>query len=313
MHDVIAFLKRACPKQGFYHFADGEVFTRNEQILAVTPSPSLVVDGVSVPSDELEAALARMRDAPDLAVDGDTLSMRAGRVRAQVKIVRDEPPARPAFDGEWSPCPPSLREALRTALPFVSDQPGWSSGIRLSPGKVLAICNGAAVEVEMPDFDVGTALISAETAEFLVGQASSPDECAAVEGALLFRWADGSWARCQLLAYEMPAMVDQIIDGAGTEAPIVIDDEFREAYEDAAALSDGWVVVRPEGFGVEKGAGASTVEIVLDLPVGHESRWSTRYMVAVVKVAEAWNPAAFPRPARFQAPGLRGIVMGTRR
>jgi hypothetical protein len=315
MHDVIKFLKGACPtKDGFYFFSGDVVSTRNEQLAAGAPSPlrSLVGhEDFACPSDELESALARMSTAPELSFTGDRLYLRSGRLRVDIQCRLEPPPAVPGFDGEWSATPDGLPAALAMARCFVDDGPRWTAGIRLMDGRVTALSNQGAIDVTVDDLHVGPpVLITSDCAEFLC--AAGPHEVGFTAGAVVGRWDDGRWVRAQLMSAEMPASVEGIFDGAAGPALTEVDDAWREAFADADALAENAVTLTASGFSSARGTARCDVSFATGLPEEHRSTWSTLALEPVFKYASRWNPGGYPAVVRFEGAGFRGVVIGQR-
>lgn len=316
MHDIIAFLKGAVsrsPNPGIMgcYIANGDaLFAYNEKIQA---GVSLETGAkFNVPAIELEAALARMPEVKSLAFDGEALQINGGRVRATIQCVIDDPPNFPPLPDKWIPCPERFAGALKLALPFTGEQ-GWTAGIQISNGVITAIKNTGGIRIIMPSLEMAEpALITKDCAEFIAAQ-GSPSDYANQQSALFFRWADGRWLRAQLLNAKMPESVESIFDKAGVNAPCEITDEWRAAYEDVAALSEGRVQFDNQGWRSAKGAGRAFIEIeTLGLLENHESKWQTDVLGPVIACASAWNPSAYPNPALFIGESFKGVVVGIR-
>lgn len=313
MHDIINFLKGAVNRtaagtvMGCYVVKNGSITARNESMQAGVEMDSEIE--FNVPAEEFEAAIARMKTVGGIEFSGSEVTVKGGRLRSTIMCVDAEPPEVPALPDAWSAAPAGLAAALKLATPFLNDS-GWSSGVRLMEGRITAIKNTGGIDISLPGLDMLATLLTGECAEF-IGAQGDPAEFAHQGTAVVFRWQDGRWLRVQAMNAEMPEMVERILADAGTDAPIEITPEFREAYADAAALSDGTVILHPGGLRGVKGAAQNDIEIEIDgLPAGHASRWQTKVLDPVVACATHWNPAASPKPALFRGPSLRGVVVG---
>lgn len=314
MHAIIAFLKDAVtrtPNGGItscYIVREGSIYARNQALQAGVAMDSEVA--FSVPADELDAALARMQQVESITVEEGSIQLKAGRLRATIKLNQDEPPPLPLMPTRWLPCPKNLVEALALARPFIGER-GWSQGIRLMNGRVTAMCNIAGIDVVVDGLQLEPVLLPDITAAFLIAQ-GAPSEYAAADGSLTFRWPDGRWLRAQLLTDKMPD-VDIILGPADSPCPVPITADWRQAYEDAAALSDGVISLTPDALLAARGAAHTRIEIQTPVHEGHLSHWTAKVIGPIIACAAEWNPAAYPQPAVFRAPGLRGVVMGIRR
>jgi len=313
MHEIISFLKDAVTRGptpgivGCYIVRGGSIYARNQAMQAGVAMASEVE--FSVPADEFDAALGRMKEVQSLTVDNDSITIKAGRLKATIKCDTDEPPPLPNMPSEWLACPAGLTAALSLARPFLGER-GWSQGIRLMDGHVTALSNPSGIDISVEGLKLEPALITEDVAAFLITQ-GNPDEYHASEDALMFRWANGRWLRAQLLTDKMPD-VERLFAAAGDETPVAITPEWRQAYEDAAALSDGTVKLTKDGLHSLKGASSSVVEILTDVPNDHVSFWATKIFDPIVACAQSWNPAAHPSAALFKGHNLRGVVMGKR-
>lgn len=267
---------------------------------------------MNIPAEELEAALARMANVDGISFDGNNVTIRGGRLKATIQCIDGEPPDVPAMPSEWQPCPAGLLPALALAAPFCADD-GWASGIRLMEGRITAINNASGVDVEVPALTLDVPAVLPQAAAAFLAACGAPAEYAVTEGALIFRWLDGRWLRCQMLVGAFPDMVDKILDSAGDVAPVAISPEWRNGYADASALSDGTITITPSTVSGTKGAGNGTVEIETAVPEGHRSHWATKRLDPVIACVQRWNPDAWPNVARFYGEGLRGVVIGVRR
>ncbi len=308
MHETFEFLRKACG--GVYHFAGGQVYCRDEALMAGAPSPvqSLLQESFNVPQGELEDLLRR-RDEIQLSFAG-ALQVRGRGLSAEVQADRDEPPPVPAQPDGWAAAPDGMIRALEMASCFTEDGARWTAGIRLTDGRVTAICNTGGIDVRVPGLVGRPVLITTATADFL--RDDPPAETATTDNALWARWPDGRWLRALLMNAEMPAAVDGIFEAAKGPATVVIDDAWREAFGDAAALTESSVELRAAGLRFAKGVGQGEVELATGLPDDHRSMWWAKVLAPVMKYAERWNPGGYPDPVLFEGDGFRGVVMGRR-
>jgi hypothetical protein len=294
---------------GCYVFDGAVVYTRNHAMAAAMPFESGVP--FMVPADEFEAAIGRMKRDPEIGFDGDAIVLKAGRLKSTITVISDtEAPGLPPPPDGWRPSPPALSAVLKTALAFTGDQ-GWQSGIELDGDTVTAFSSRSGIVIDIPGMACDRVLISKACAEFLAGQ-GAPTELAQSPGALDFRWHDGRLLHTQVLTYAMPKeIIERLFAAAGDAAPIAIDDEWRAAWLDAAALSEAVLEIAPDGFHGGKGAGRVDVEMTISLE--QSTFWHAPTLVPIFDCATHWNPAAHPGLALFTAPGLRGVVQGPKK
>ena len=111
----------------------------------------------------------------------------------------------------------------------------------------------------------------------------------------------------------IPPAMATVFEALPDTADVPITAEWKEAFADAAALSDGTVMLTPTHLRGIKGAGTNDAEIATPVPEGHVSYWFAKTMESVVSAASHWQPTAYPKPALFTGPNVRGLVMGVKR
>lgn len=314
MLDAIEFLKGAIsrgPTSGLfacYMVRDGQITARNEALFAGVPVDLFQYD-LNIPGSELEAALGRMKTAPTVTMTDGGLVVKAGRLKTTLQCLEGESLPPPSMEQEWHPVPAALLAAIKAARPFTSDNAQqWTSGIRLMDERVTAVNNKAGIDIYVPDLALPASLITASVADFLTA-GKPPAEFVHIGNAILFRWANGCWVQAQLLAIEMPTVVEQVLDSAGLDAPVKITADWRAAYADASALADSVVEVHDDGIRGKRGS--SMVEVEIAVPgMPPTSWWETKVLDSIVDIATHWNPAAWPKPAFFQGDNLRGLISG---
>ncbi len=316
MHEVVNFLKDAVQRgqgagtAGCYVVRDGAIYARNMALQAGLPWPDQ--SRFTLPADALDAALSRMKEIDSITIEDDNVVLRSKRLRSTIKRIHEEPAPMPDFppDEEWTPSPPGLARALQIASMFVGDRT-WQVAVRLSAGAATAFGPQAGVMIEVPGLDVPRPfLLPKETAIYIASQ-GDPDELTVETNTAIFRWEDGRWIRTTFINDEMPdGIIRKILDEAGDEAKIQINDDWREALADASALSDDTVQLSASGFTAIKENVRSDVDLEVDVGTDHLSKWRAKRLADVFQVATSWNPEAYPQPALFLGEGLRGVVAG---
>lgn len=317
MHDIVAFLRGSVDKNktnpifGCYIVREGSIsaFSYKDGMQA---GISMESDSeFNVPAGELDAALSRIKEIQSITVFGNSIVLKGGRLRTTIQCHNDAPPALPTMPEEWWDMPAGLVPALKLAQPFLNDM-GWNAGAILTEGKVIGVRNNCGIEVQVAGLHLDATLVLPPSAiEFLIGQ-DAPASYAQQANSLFFQWLDGRWFRTALLAGDTPPSVFNIFDRAGSEAPVAIDQPWRDAYADIAALAEGAMTLTPTSLTGIKEAATTEIEIATAVPEGHTSRWAIATMEPILACATAWNPQSWPEPTLFVGPGLRGIVMGAR-
>ena len=318
MHDIINFLKSAVLRgdarkniMSSYHFGHELVTARNESLQAGIYMDSPI--SFIVPAAEMESVLARIKEVTAINLADNMLTLKGGRVKASICCITDEPLTLQQTDTPWQPSPSGLAAALKLALPFVNDV-GWNAGVRMRGENLTAIKGTAGIDITVPGLGCADNIsIPTGAAEFIIGQ-GDPAEYTIDKGCLVVRWEDGRWLRAQLLATSFPESVDGIFDRAAAGANYLAEltAEWREAWDDAAALAEGTVEMTSACLYAVNGLARAEVQVASPVPEQNRSRWSVKIMEPVLAAATHWAPAAYPGPVVFIGPNLRGVVMGMR-
>src|SRR5262245_53304738 len=107
MHDVIGFLRQAVDRnpnagvKGCYIMRSGMIYARGMALAAGGPYPYDVE--LNIPADPMDRALKRMKDVGPLEIDGDTITVKAGRLRTKIKCSTMYAPEPPDMPEEWTP------------------------------------------------------------------------------------------------------------------------------------------------------------------------------------------------------------------
>jgi len=292
----------------YYIFHDGWCYARNPAILAAYPTPELQ-GTFGLAAAQLDAAIARFPKEPEITSSEDgSLILKSGRLRTTLVPVFVDPPEDINVD-TWQQVPTDFIDALKIVVPFLAKEGTWQRAVRFHQNTLTALNQRSAVEVTVADLDAPEALVSDEFAAYLIKLTESPTKIAFINGAILCQWSNGAWAKAQLLNFEWPASADKVMSLAGDVAPIQITDEWREAFKDVAALSDGQIQICPDGL---KGRLASmSVDIEFAIGVTRPSKWVVEVLEPMFKVAERWNPDG-EITASFLGKNLRGVVASLR-
>ncbi len=315
MREIIAFLKRAVDRTGgprsCYMFAGGTVSAQNNNFSA----GALLAVGVDINilAEELEKFLDRTTTNPVVKLNKEgVVTITEGRLRATMRHYADVEPTAVNTTGVWLDVPPDLAAALVLAVKYTGDRI-WMQDIRLQQNRVTAINGRVGVDITVDGLEIDPNIcITKETAEYL--GAYPPDHYRqAGSNHLLFRWDDGRWLKAQLSVDKFPAQVDTIFDAAGKAAATCkIDEDWRAAYADAAAMTDSLIVMLHDRFLVERNSSMIEIACATDVPQGHQSRWTKEVMDLVIH-ADAWAPTTYPDPVAFVGHGYRGVCMGIKR
>jgi hypothetical protein len=317
VHDVISFLKTvpsrgaATGLLGCYISLGGSLYAKNDTF-QVGIEYDLGAD-FAASSDAIDAALSRMKEVKAIDIGENTLTLKSGRLRSEIRVIDPNDFPLIQLPDDWQGSPKGLTAAIDAARKFVGDRV-WTAGVRLWAGRVTA-CNPAQalIDIDVKGLSLERPyLLPAAAAAFLVEQ-GDPDEIGPSDNTIAFRWSDGRWMSTKLLDFEMPedTFIRLFEEKLGSETPTAVNDEWRAAVADAEALGDGSLRLTAEGLQARKDNIITDVNVDLGLPDDHKSAWSTKGLSLMSSVATAWNPLSYPNPALFVGKGVRGAVVAT--
>lgn len=320
MHEIIDFLKNAVERgnaagiNGCYVVQAGNIYARNMTIQAGIAWDTKAVFTVS--ADAVDAALSRMKGEVTLKVNSDNIVFKYGKLTSTIERIHETPPSMPDFPKKgWRKYPSGLGAALKLAKPFVGERI-WQLGTRLYQDRVTAFSGHGGIDITVPGLAQEQPILLAQTAvNFIIAQ-GDPDEYVVDDlKCWCVRWDDGRWVRAQQLIGEMPEnIIENIFKTVGTDAPVKLTDEWREAVEDAEALSDNTVMVTAKGLTGKRANITTEVAMKIDVPKEHTSYWKADLLKAMLDVADCWNPDSYRKqtPALFKGKNVRGVLAGYR-
>lgn len=323
---AVPFLKAAVAREdvGKYVFYGGLMFARSPGILASYPVPHVrgtVLDGeeqaFALSAEDVERPLTRMESEPTASPGDGTLVLRCGSRRSTVDLLPAESPE-PHGEPEWEMVPNGLLVALRTALPFIDGSDGPYRAARLENGRVLAVSASApssVLSVDAPGLEVSAFSALPEAAIAYLTKLDTPEAWHLAPGsAVSFSWSTGARVRCQLSSMPWAEDIfDRALALAGECEAVEVTKAWREALADAVAASGGSggsVLVTPDGIVGRSAYGEHVAEF--ETGAHGVSRWPVRTLAAAIAVASSWCPDAPEAKARFDGPGLRGMIVGQR-
>lgn len=293
----------------------GRVAAASRYLAAASPFPWFG-DAV-VAGREFEEVLSRMPADFELELDGDRLRFRAGRTRADVRLAKVGdvlvPPA--PDDADASPLDSGTLARFEVLSAFVSDDPNppWMNSLVIQRGRAAAVGPQAVVfaYASIPDFGTD-ALIPKRALCAAIGAKTPPNRVAFTPTTASFFWGDGSWLSSSLIDGKVPGAIDRLAEKAAASAtPPPIDADWREAFVRVAGFAVDEVEFRADKMIGRNGV--ATVEELVEsaVPDGRDSsKWHKSVIDLVVANAEAIDLAAYPAPASFVGPVVRGLITG---
>lgn len=312
LREAVAFLKRVPDNtRDSYAFADGWAYARGAAMLGAYPVPHMLgTFGIS--ASDLNSAVERMGTEPRVEAGDGTLVLRRGRLRSSIDLVDEPPPSDPLHGSDVAPepIPDGFLAAIATVLPFVAAEGTWQRTVELAPGRIRAIDRSHGVSVDVPALALDSPIgLTDDAARYLVAR-DAPIAWRRLESAVAFFFTGGAWLLCNLPAYSWPTLADSVFGRAGGEVPVVITEEWREAFADVAALGDGHVDVSPSSIVGRTLHAEHTAEF--DTGAETVTRWSISALGDVVRIANAWGPDSKDGRAAFRGPNLCGILAAMR-
>lgn len=320
MRDEIAALKEVRAKRDLGIFADsyvlkdGEIYVSDGRYAAVMPCA--MTNGLSriVPGDELEKLLGRLDSDLRFSSDDGSVTLRAGRMHGTIRTSDPIALTMLMVDQPWTDPPPGLIATMRAARPFVADQAAqpYATCVGLKAGRVIATANVSLIEVTCPDLQINQdMLLPLWAADFCLSADGDLTGVVLAPNYAAFRWSTGLWMRTQLVSGAIPQTIDNLLGSIPDQLPVKLDRAWRKAYNNVAEISKDVITI--ERNRIVGGAGKSRVEHETDdSGVDGAVHFDPKYLNAVVGLADAWDPNAYPRPVPFRGPGAKGLIVGKR-
>lgn len=225
----------------------------------------------------------------------------------RVATIEARPLPRP--EGDWIEVPPKLLHAFETLTPFQAEDRTreWACAITVRDGLMFATNNCILGVWEDGGSDINASFPS-WLVEYVLSLDAEPTGLIVEEDWVAFKFDDGTEVRALRLAREM---IDQAV-------------EMGKAIErNGAELPEGWsaaiqyvadlpgcetVVIEPHRVYAETADGSR--ERAIDSPTTKESLWDPDWIVRVARAATNLDLDAWPNPATWYGPNVRGLIIG---
>lgn len=317
MKAAVGKIKSALSRQGivkhlgYYLVKGGYIHASDGRMIAATPFASDAE--FLVPGPEFEAVLDRMPEPILSDVLSDSIIIKSGRLRGSIKtlpigFVEYTPP-----DPTWEIPPATFLDALKLAAKFISDnatQP-FALAAALCDGAILATNNVVLVSCICPGLKGASHLLPCWAVQLLLAHPSPLTGLQLTENAASFLWEDRSWLQTKLIDAKFPdvaaSMLAELIP-----ATHEIQLPWRLAFETLEPVC-GTNVLEVSVDNLRGTLNEATLDCAVEsmLPAGAEKTyWDTRYLGPMLELATHWQMDAWPRPASFHGPGIKGVIMG---
>lgn len=318
MREIIKWLKDAITtkkiviEMSYYRASDGQLKATDGRITAGHPcDPNYKF---LVPGTEFERVVAKLPG--DIRVEhGDgNITLRSGRTWGTLECRDVNDWDYPIVDEEeWMPIPQGLIKALRMLLPFVSDNAthNWALGITLENGWAFATNNIALAGVPVPQIGSAIAIVPLWAVEFIIDREEGLVNWAWTEDYVAFQWENGCWMRSTLINDFFPPQVSQMVKKAAAENPdTFMDEDFKEAFFQICGIAEGPITITENKISAKFQKAEMGAEVLIPELEGMETIWAAKYLDAVVRVAEWWDPKRWPNPTPFSGDGICGYIVG---
>jgi hypothetical protein len=292
-----------------YLFEPNLILASDGRMTAAVETPLQI--NCLVPGPELEAILNRFPEDVAMAMDGDKLTIKAGRLRGAIATLPIDSVQFYRPRHSWNPPPKGLLSALRTARPFIAEaavQP-WALTAALSTGYVTATNNICIIRVECQELSpTQEILLPAAAIDFILKSGDDLDGVIFEPDYAGFRWASGLWFRTQLMEGTFPPTIAKIL--AEPERAITkIDPPWLKEYAAVADLSEN--IISISRTRIVGGYGKAVVEAAIETDID-EVHFNPKFLSPVLAAAEFWQPSVYPAPVPFRGVGFSGVVLGRR-
>lgn len=307
---ILDHLRFVLVKDGFVHGYDGRVCAAH---------PFSDTRTYLVPMAHFYAAIDRLSGDDEVRIDiaAEAIVVKQGRLRATIRTLDPVLWAyAPPKDVKWRPVPQDLIEVFTDLRPFLSDnasQP-WSLGMQLKNGVLYATNNVVLAAADLPGAGVPEALIPAWAVDFVCKRAIDLTHWALDARALYFKWKNGAWAWAQLINATYPETAYGLIAKL-PEPSTEIDVAWIEAYNRVVSLGGDYVKLYPDRIVSQQDGLIAEEPMATPAPANgtdDHSAWAIEQLGNVLSCATHWSPDAFPMPAPFIGPKVRGIIVGRR-
>lgn len=321
MREIIQWLKDAITtkkiviEMSYYRASDGQLKATDGRITAGHPcDPSFKF---LVPGTEFERIVARLPGQLKIDHGEDKITIRSGKSYGTMECRDVNDWDYPVVEEEeWMPIPKGLIEALRKLLPFVSDNAthNWAMGITLENGWAFATNNIALAGVPCPQLGAVNAIVPLWAVEFLIARESGLINWCWTEDYVAFQWENGAWLRSTLINDYFPEQVGKMVKQAQAEScDVFMDEDFKEVFFQIAGVAEGPITITEDRIFAPFAKAEMGAEIDIPELTGMQTIWAAKYLEAVVKVADWWQPTKWPNPAPFSGEGIVGFIVGRQR
>lgn len=294
-----------------YLVRDNMLFASDNRMTAATPFP--LAGEFLVPGGEFEAMASRFGEKTKVVINPNNVIFTDGKMKATLKTLPLDIVDYQRPKGKPEVLPPDFLLALRSVLPFISDNAVhyWALAACLGDGYVYATNNVVVVASECKGLKGGGRLLPCWAIEYLLSRSNDEMTGAIYEvNSITFVWADRSWMTALLVDGQYPQQAIDLMEKLA-KPTFHLSPEWKTSYEAIAEMSDALVEFHPERMVGLTPKGEIEVAMKTPSPKGAEcSKWNTKFLTPVVAAADYWQPDTWPKPSPFVGEGIRGLIVG---
>lgn len=293
-----------------YYIHESTVTATDGRMVACGPFPD--PREYLVPADDFERVLRIVGPKGKVSIKEGAIWMSSKKRRAKIRTLDPKDFAHLKPDGDQVTCPKDLVTALRRVRPFVSDDAtkAWAMAVSLKDNAVYAT-NNVLLATSPLKAKISDMMIPVWAVDYLLDRDVHPSKISLTESQAAFYYADGSWMRTVLVAGAAPENLFALAAGVDVKAGgVKITDDWREAFEAVAELSEDEVRIYPDKL--TGGRAHAEIEIETVSGITDEASFNPKYMATVLERATAWDLTNYPDPAHWWGDNIRGLMVGRR-
>lgn len=332
LFDAVEKVKNALSSKDYiaelshFHLKDGEIFATNGAITASCPIDEKLE--YVVPADELTKAMEILGREAKYEWAEDLLTVKKSRRKITIRLLKpdkvhliDPVPSTRAV-------PDDFIARIKTILPFISDDASrpWALTAwlhRVENGRLvwtatnnITVAESDATLAESYQNDSANVFdcqIPNFALEFLIHRNDGLRSIGEAHNKVTFYFADGSKMTTQLFAVKMPDHVSNVAKEAYGEIEngFKLTPDWRDAYSSLLQLSPEEIRLGETVMTANRRQATMEIEVNSPLPQDtskEASYWNPKFLTPVVEAAHTIDFSSYPKPAKFQGNGIRGIT-----
>lgn len=260
----------------------------------------------------LVSAISKCKETIQLGMTATgRLSVKSGKFRTYIDCI-EGPTAHVEPEGEIVNIDGSaMLNALSLLQPFIGDDAArpWCNGVLFSGRSAYATNNVVIAEHWLGEPFPIEVVIPRETVKELLRLKETPERFQVAGNSMTFHYADGKWARTNLIDHEWPSQIKTMFDVPAN--PEKIPDEFYEGLDAMKPFLDKFnrIVFEP---GLMRTHMAGT-----DEGSSYELTWLKNKSTFPLSMLEKLNGTAtsidlsmYPKPCAWFGDNIRGLIIG---